>query len=362
MRGRALAGRTAVISMETGAAAAPSHTFALCLAVLGSSSNNIGKVMQKKATSDLPQLVMERKVLASYAASRTWRYGLLADIAGAVATLMALSRAPVSLIQPVGGCGMAVLAIFSRYYLHEELQLRERVGVGMAVAGTVGVGLTAEPPSEVAAWPNPSTGLLLLAALVLGFVLLEGALQHATRQRASAEQAPRPRLQELADTLGLGEVMVAYGASTARGGLAGVARTQRIELIAGVQAGMLFGLSAALARTAMLLAQLLEVPSLNVVGVGGSVALSSAGIFCQNRGMKEGRAMVVCTHAAIATIVTGVVVGLFALNETVPQEGTAGWSLSLVAILAGVVLLMRRAPEFTVGGGAKMQKDLKETV
>ena len=190
---------------------------ALVVAIVGSASNNIGKVIQKKATSDLPQLTVEPKVLLLYASSSLWRVGLLADVLGALATLYALSLAPVSLIQPVGGCGMAILAIFSHFYLKEILQATERIGVAMAVLGTVGVGMTADPGPD--SMPNTGTGALLLGAMAIAFAALEGGMQHA------AHSANGPRLQELADAYGLEEVIAAGRRPT----------MYRIEVCAGVQ-------------------------------------------------------------------------------------------------------------------------------
>ena len=190
---------------------------AIALAVIGSASNNIGKVLQKQATTELPQMSMEPKVLLLYASSSLWRLGLLADVGGALVTLGALSMAPVSVIQPVGGCGMAILAIFSHFYLREILQPIERIGVGMAVLGTIGVGLTATPSKS--SMPNARAGSLLFAMMAATFVALEGMLQHASRA------ASGPKLQELADASGLGEAIAAGRRPT----------MHRIEVVAGVQ-------------------------------------------------------------------------------------------------------------------------------
>jgi uncharacterized membrane protein len=78
------------------------------------------------------------QVIKKYGASRTWVTGVAVDVAGAVLMLKAVSQAPVSIVQPVSGCGLAVLAVFSHFYLHEAMHGLDWLGVAMAATGTVG--------------------------------------------------------------------------------------------------------------------------------------------------------------------------------------------------------------------------------
>ena len=56
-------------------------------------------------------------MLKSYVANGWWLCGVLLDIGGALMTMVSLSLAPVSVVQPVLGCGLAFVAIFSVSYV-----------------------------------------------------------------------------------------------------------------------------------------------------------------------------------------------------------------------------------------------------
>ncbi|CAN1786262.1 Probable magnesium transporter NIPA9 [Linum perenne] len=117
----------------------------IILTLAATAGNNIGKVLQKKGTIILPPLSFKLKaVIRAYALNKAWVIGFLMDIGGAMLMLKAISQAPVSVIQPVSGCGLAVLSVFSHFYLKEVMNVIDWVGITLAAIGTIGVGAGGE--------------------------------------------------------------------------------------------------------------------------------------------------------------------------------------------------------------------------
>ncbi|KAG8375691.1 hypothetical protein BUALT_Bualt10G0126700 [Buddleja alternifolia] len=259
-------------------------------------------------------------VIRAYASNKAWVIGFLMDIFGAVLMLLALSQAPVSVIQPVSGCGLAILSVFSHFYLKEIMNAIDWVGITLAGIGTIGVGAGGEEQtvSSISVFQLP----WLAFVVVLLFVLLNGWLRVYRRQR---------REQELMQY----EVVE--------------------EIIYGLESGILFGLFLRenLLRTNFRIASVVSKMGfvfleqgfsklLLPVCISISICCSGSGFVYQTRGLKHGRAIVVSTCAAVASIVTGVLAGMLALGEQLPSAPVArlflllGWLL----IILGVILLV----------------------
>ncbi|KAL7159183.1 hypothetical protein ABFS83_01G011100 [Erythranthe nasuta] len=279
----------------------------ICLTVAATAGNNIGKVLQKKGTLILPPLSLKLKVIKAYASNRDWILGFLMDIFGAVLMLLALSQAPVSVIQPVSGCGLAILSVFSHFYLKEIMNAIDWIGIALAGIGTIGVGAGGEEQksSSISVFHLP--WLAFVVAFL--FVLLNGWLRVYRRQR---------REQELMQY----EVVE--------------------EIIYGLQSGILFGMASVISKMGFVFLEQGFSKLLLPICVSISICCSGSGFVYQTRGLKHGRAIVVSTCAAVASIVTGVLAGMFALGERLPSAPMARLTLLLgwLCIIVGVILLV----------------------
>ncbi|KAF8055283.1 PAS2 [Scenedesmus sp. PABB004] len=333
-------------SSSTAAAPPMAPLGGLALALAAAGGNNLGKGLQKAATRGLPALTLARReVVLAYLSNPTWLLGLALDVGGGAAMLGALAAAPVSLVQPVAAFGLVLLAAFSHFVLQERLRPAQWRGAAVATLGIVGMGLSAggggsssgssqgddgsagaaaageaaaaavaaEGSARAAAAAGPAAATAAGAppppARVLGcFVLLLAllALEVAWRQRR--ERAAAARRKRAGAAAGVGAAAAAEAAAAAADAAA-----------CGLEAGCCFGFSAAAARTGFELGRSLSwllVP----VGLAASAGLTSTGFVLQTRGFKHGSALVVCTTAAAASIVAGVLVGLTALGEALPAS------------------------------------------
>ncbi|XP_028111241.1 probable magnesium transporter NIPA9 [Camellia sinensis] len=276
----------------------------ICLTIAATAGNNIGKVLQKKGTVILPPLSFKLKVIRAYAFNKAWIIGFLMDMFGAALMLQALSQAPVSVIQPVSGCGLAILSVFSHFYLKERMNIIDWVGIALAGIGTIGVGAGGEEQQASSISIAHLPWLAFVVAFL--FVLLNGWLRIYRRHR---------REQEMMQS----EVVE--------------------EIIYGLESGILFGycLSMWFVFLEQGFSKLLVPACISI-----SVCCSGTGFFYQTRGLKHGRAIVVSTCAAVASIVTGVLAGMLALGERLPSAPMARLSVLLgwFFIILGVVLLV----------------------
>ncbi|MCO5602249.1 hypothetical protein L7F22_056377 [Adiantum nelumboides] len=218
----------------------------------------------------------------------------------------------VSVVQPVAGCGLAILAVFSHFYLRETMNGLDWLGVALAGTGTIGVGLAGEEQR------SSDLHLLRLLWFILWVSLLFGAVNGWVRTKRN-----NARMHELPGSI-----------STSHSGVIE-------EMVAGMEAGTCFGMAAIFARLGFMLVDKGRSKLCIPAGILAGLCCSASGFFCQTKGLKDGRAVVVSTCAAVASIVTGVIIGMVVLGETLPVSSFRqfclfiGWSMRRIFKLKG---------------------------
>lgn len=311
----------------------------ICLTLMATAGNNIGKVLQKKGTIILPPLSLKLKVIRAYAFNKQWTFGFLIDIFGAMLMLRALSQAPVSVIQPVSGCGLAILSVFSHFYLKEVMNIMDWIGIAFAGFGTIGVGIGGEEQNV------PVVSLFRLPWLVFSvsilFALLNAWLHNYKSQRHEQELMQSDVVE---------------------------------EIIFGLESGILFGMSSVISKMGFVFLEQGFSKMLVPVCISISICCSATGFVYQTRGLKHGRAIVVSTCASVASIITGVLAGMLALGEKLPSAPLSrillllGWLFIIVGVILLVsstrmIAVLRRRPlrGFLRGGGHERNQTLRRS-
>ncbi|PWZ32487.1 putative magnesium transporter NIPA9 [Zea mays] len=321
----------------------------VALTLAGTAGNNIGKVLQKKGTLILPPLSLKLKVVKAYASNQLWISGFLMDMCGAALMLTALSQAPVrcllplipvrgdwvvygplltvaqvSVVQPIAGCGLAILCVFSHFYLKEVMNGLDWIAITLAGLGTIGVGVGGEE-QKVDQIP-----LLNIPWLVLSIVIL-----FVARSFCLIFMSLEQELSVLLNTW-----LHMYKKQRREQELTGPEVIE--EIIYGLESGILFGISSVISKMGFVMSEM-GFPKIVVpAAISCSVCCSAVGFVYQTRGLKHGRAIVVSTCTSVASIVSGVVAGMIALDEHLPKAPTARFFLLLgwFFIITGVILLV----------------------
>ena len=113
----------------------------LICGALGHIILNLGHGFQKAGAHVLPLGLGALSTRARRVSLGLWTLGMALVLTGWGGIFAALSLGEAAVISALGGLGLIALGLFSNFYLREGTSMREIVGIGTIVAGTVMVSL-----------------------------------------------------------------------------------------------------------------------------------------------------------------------------------------------------------------------------
>lgn len=300
----------------------------IAVAALATTSYNVGLILEKRALRRLPPIDARRAValLRTVLLDPAWMIGFALMSCGLGFQVVALTLAPVSVVQPVIGSGVVILVALSAVVLRERLG---RLELGCVLAVVVAIGAIALSATGTAAKVGHQASGLFIAAVAVPTCLIALAVG-ITALRSS------PRGKHRAPAIG-----VSYGLSS--GLLYGVA-TLALKALS----GDMFHRSGPIAH---LVLALLASPYPYL-----TVACSAVALLIFQTGLQRCRVSIVGPVSNITGSVFFLVAGTWLFGERLPAN-PAGLALRLGGILAAgiaVTVLSRQpasADDVAVAGG-----------
>ena len=239
--------------------------------------------MQKIGADRMPRIGFgggQRAVLRAFFRSPIWVGGIAVMLGGWVLFLKALANAPVSIVQPVLGFGLCLLALFSVVFLRERLRSLEWLGVGLMVGGIVLLGISGSQEVDHAR----SVSLVALAGVS---VVILGVLGGVVRSAGDGRRIP-------------------------------------LAVVLGFASGVLIGLAAlytkalfmSLGQGATVIAWTLFLPLTLAANIGG--------LWVNQAGFQHGRALIVVAMNAVTNKIVSIVGGMVTLGEPLPADKPRG--------------------------------------
>jgi drug/metabolite transporter (DMT)-like permease len=292
--------------------------FAVVVALLATTAYHLGLILEKRALAQLPAIDARHalRLLRILATAPAWLAGFGLMLCGFGLQVIALTHAPVSVVQPILGSGVVILLVLSRIVLRETLRRLELACVLAMAAAIVVIALSATGPAGHVG--HEANGGLLAAVALPACAVAVGLGASALR--------PRPSGRHRMPSIG-----VSYAVSS--GLFYGVA-TLAIKAMAGTL-GQHGGLDASL------LLSIAESPYPYV-----TVACSALGMLIFQTGLQRCRVSIVGPVSNITGSVFFIVAGTWLFGERLPADPVRV-ALRLAGILlAGlvVVILSRRPP------------------
>ena len=290
---------------------------AVIVALLATTAYHCGLILEKRALARLPAIDARHalRLLRVLLTAPAWLAGFGLMLCGFALQVVALTLAPVSVVQPVLGSGVVILLVLSRIVLRETLKRLELVCVLAMAAAIVVIALSATGAAGHVG--HQANGLLLAAVALPAAAFAAGLGASAMRQEPSG----RHRLPSIG---------VSYA----------------------VASGLLYGV-ATLALKAMsgTLAQHGKADASLLLAVASSpypyvtVGCSAIGMLIFQTGLQRCRVSIVGPVSNITGSVFFLVAGTWLFGERLPADpARLALRLAGIAVAAVVVVVLSRRP------------------